>query len=96
MTRFLAKLERGDEVKDAAALAQNQLTDEQIRAVGLQFGTDLKGAQDLVTMRNTMARNTFADWINALGYLQVLQNAFAKGVYAEKPDGLWRQPIVKR
>lgn len=70
------------------AEADIQLTDEQIRETGAQFGTDLQGTKDLLTMRNTMARNAFADWVNALGYLQVVQNAFAKGVYAEKKDGL--------
>ena len=94
--RFIAALERGDKDKNAAEEASIQLTDEQIRETGAQFGTNLQSTKDLLTMRRTMARNTFADWVNALGYLQMLQNTFVKGVFAEQKDGLWKQPIVKR
>ena len=71
-------------------------TQEQIREAGKQFGIDLKDAQDLLDMRKTMPRDTFRDWINACGYLQIVQNALVKGEYEDRKEGLWKQAVVRR
>lgn len=81
---------------DAAAAAEVQLTQEQIRKAEKQFGIDLKDAQDLLDMRKTMPRDTFRDWINACGYLQIVQNALVKGEYEDRKEGLWKQAVVRR
>ena len=52
--------------------------------------------QDLLAMRKTMSRNTFADWVNACGYLQIVQNALTKGTYEDRTSGLWKQALVRR
>lgn len=80
----------------AAALAEIKLTDEQIREAGRQFAVDLKDAEDLLNMRRTMPRDTYRDWVNAVGYLQILQNALAKGDYEDRAQGLWKHPVVRR
>jgi len=50
----------------------------------------------LLAMRKTMSRNTFADWVNACGYLQIVQNALTKGTYEDRTSGLWKQALVRR
>ena len=93
--RFIeAKEKSGPRNPDAEARVE--LTDEMIRETGAQFGVDLKDAQDLLAMRKTMSRNTFADWVNACGYLQIVQNALTKGTYEDRTSGLWKQALVRR
>ena len=78
------------------AEARVDLTDELIRETGAQFGVDLKDAQDLLAMHKTMSRDTFAEWVNACGYLQIVQNALTKGTYEDRTSGLWKQALVRR
>ena len=47
-------------------------------------------------MRKTMPRDTFRDWVNACGYLQIVQNALVKGQYEDRVNGLWKQAVVRR
>ena len=82
--------------QDAAAVAHIKLTSEQIQEAGRQFAIDLADATVLLNMRRTMPRDTFRDWVNACGYLQFLQHAFAKGQYEERVQGLWKQAVVRK
>lgn len=50
----------------------------------------------MLAMRKTMSRNIFADWVNACGYLQIVQNALTKGTYEDRTSGLWKQALVCR
>ncbi|DBA92374.1 TPA: hypothetical protein ACH3X1_015779 [Trebouxia sp. C0004] len=93
--RFIEAKERSGPRKPDAE-ARVELTGEMIRETGAQFGVDLKDAQDLLAMRETMSRNTFADWVNACGYLQIVQNALTKGTYEDRTSGLWKQALVRR
>ena len=93
--RFIEAKEKSGP-RNADAEARVELTDEMIRETGAQFGVDLKDAQDLLAMRKTMSRNAFADWVNACGYLQIVQNALAKGTCEDRTSGLWKQALVRR
>ena len=81
---------------DASAEAEVHLSDEQIKSCGQQFGIEMETKGDYVAMQKTMLRDTFRDWVNACGHLQIMQNALAKGIYKERKDGLWKQAIVRR
>ena len=93
--RFIEAKEKSGP-RNADAEARVELTDEMIRETGAQFGVDLKDAQDLLAKRKTMSRNAFADWVNACGYLQIVQNALAKGTCEDRTSGLWKQALVCR
>lgn len=93
--RFVRAHEKGGPIDEAAA-SEVQLTEEQIQEAGKQFGIDLKDAHELLAMRKTMPRDTFRDWVNACGYLQIVQNALVKGQYEDRVNGLWKQAVVRR
>ena len=93
--RFIEAKEKSG-LSNLDAEARVDLTDELIRETGAQFGEDLKDAQDLLAVRKTMSRNTFADWVNACGYLQIVHNALTKVTYEDRTSGLWKQALVRR
>ena len=93
--RFIRDHEKA-EPPSAEAAAEVKLTQEQIQEAGKQFGITLEDAYDLLSMRKTMQRDKFRDWVNACGYLQILQNALVKGQYEDRSDGLWKQAVVRR
>lgn len=80
----------------ASAEAEVRLTNEQIQSCGQQFGIEMETKGDYVAMQKTMLRDTYRDWVNACGHLQIMQNALAKGIYEDRVDGLWKQAIVRR
>ncbi len=95
LMRFIdAKENSGPRNPDAAAKVE--LTERMIKETGAQFGVDLNDAKDLLAMRKTMSRIAFADWVYACGYLQIVQNALAKGTYEDRTNGLWKQALVHR
>ncbi|KAL0018353.1 hypothetical protein WJX79_006177, partial [Trebouxia sp. C0005] len=93
--RFVRAHEKGGPIDEAAA-SEVQLTEEQIQEAGKQFGIDLKDAHELLAMHKTMPRDAFRDWVNACGYLQIVQNALVKGQYEDRVNGLWKQAVVRR
>lgn len=93
--RFVGAYEKGGPPKPAAG-AEVKLTQEQIRECGKQFGIELEDQHDYESMQRTMTRDRFRDWINACGYLQIMQNAIAKGNYEDRTEGLWKQAIIRR
>ena len=80
----------------ADAKAAVQLSREQIREAGKQFRVELDSEEDYLSMRQTMSRDDFRDWVNACGYIELIQNTLAKGLYEDRKDGLWKQAIVRR
>ena len=93
--RFVTAQEKSGP-RDFAAEAEVQLTQEQIQECGQQFGVELETKHDLLSMKKTMLRDTYRDWVNACGHLQIMENALAKGVYEDRKDGLWKQAVVRR
>ena len=92
--RFIRDHEKGDP-PNAEAAAEVKLTQEQIQEAGKQFGITLEDAHDLLSMRKTMQQDKSRDWVNACGYLQILQNTLVKGQYEDRSDGLWKQAVVR-
>lgn len=79
--------------KKEEKIADTSLSEEQIRMLASEWGAaDIK---DILAMRGKMALGTFRDWVTALGYLQVLQNALARGNFA-KGGSLWQHCIIIR
>ena len=70
-----------------------QLTEEQIRTVAA--GWDAADVEQILAMRSVISFNDFRDWLNAVGYIQVLQNALAFGDHDAK-KGLYNDCIVRR
>lgn len=93
--RFVRAQEKSS-APDAAAEAEVQLSEEQIQECGKQFGIEMETKRDYQGMQNVMLRDTYRDWVNACGHLQIMQNALAKGVYEDRVDGLWKQAVVRR
>ncbi len=75
--QFIMDLEHVGEVEEADAMEETQLTEEQIQNIAAEFGQHATTAQDLFRMKRQMLHDDFRGWVNAVGYLQMLQNAFA-------------------
>ncbi len=88
-------LEHVGEVDEINAAEETQLTEEQIQNIAAEFGQHATTAQELFKMKRQMSHDDFRGWVNAVGYLQMLQNAFAHGI-VEKSGSLWKQAIVQR
>jgi len=74
---------------------ETQLTEEQIQNIAAEFGQHATTAQELFKMKRQMSHDDFRGWVNAVGYLQMLQNAFAYDI-VEKSGSLWKQAIVQK
>ena len=92
---FIMDLEYVGEVDEIDAAEETQLTEEQIQNIAAEFGQHATTAQELFKMKRQMWHDDFRGWVNAVGYLQMLQNAFAHGI-VEKSGSLWKQAIVQR
>lgn len=90
---FINELDR-THVDEGEAEKHIQLTPEMIETVANEFGAHAT-ARDLFSLRKQLSRDDFRDWVNAVGYLQMVQNALAHGIF-EKKGGIWRQAIVQR
>lgn len=92
---FINDLDRTHVIDEAEAEKEIQLTPEMIETVSNEFGAHASTARDLFSLRKQLSLDDFRDWVNAVGYLQMLQNALAHGIF-EKKGGIWRQAIVQR
>ena len=81
-------------MEEADALEETELTADQISKIAADFGQHATSAADLFKMRRQMSHDEYKGWVNVVGYLQMLQNAFAHGIF-EKTGGLWRQAIIQ-
>ena len=90
---FITALDQVCDIEEADAAQAIPLDPNIIETIAAEFGAQASSARDLFKLRKRMSLDDFRDWVNALGYLQMLQNAFAHGVF-EKAGGLWKQALV--
>ena len=85
---FIYSLDEVGNVDEHDAAEENQLSEEQIQNIATQFGQQVDDARDLFKLRRQMSVDEFRDWVNAAGYLQMLQHALAYGTF-NKTGSLW-------
>ena len=93
VTEFIDRLERVGGLDQHQAETETELTEAQITNIAEEFGQHANDATDSFQMRHQMPHDDFKAWVNAVGYLQMLQHALAYGVF-EKGGTLWRQAVI--
>ena len=92
---LITDIENVGTVEEADVRASIALSDEQIANIAADFGQHSTDAEELFRMRGQMSHDEFKAWVNAVGYLQMLQRALAYGEF-ETTGSLWKQAIIRR